>query len=221
MLTEVNLGLARTRRIHYLKDPLKYERATMTLIDDEMSKRIIDTAESLVTQHGVHNVTVRSLLQEMDITNRVFYNRFHNIREVLEIVYNNTIKKIRKIIDESFEGTDEDEFFEKVTDIVEKSLLMSYDEKMQFNQYVFETDSVSVSNYVWWQTQIKRLIDYAKEKKYIKDVDTTIMSYSIWCFCRGFNADAVGRNMPKSEAARYFRYSIGVLLDGMRTKKSD
>jgi len=193
----------------------------MTLIDDEMSKRIIDTAESLVTQHGVHNVTVRSLLQEMDITNRVFYNRFHNIREVLEIVYNNTIKKIRKIIDESFEGTDEDEFFEKVTDIVEKSLLMSYDEKMQFNQYVFETDSVSVSNYVWWQTQIKRLIDYAKEKKYIKDVDTTIMSYSIWCFCRGFNADAVGRNMPKSEAARYFRYSIGVLLDGMRTKKSD
>ena len=218
MLTEVNLGLA--RRIHYLKDPLKYERATMTLIDDEMSKRIIDAAETLVTQHGAHNVTVRSLLQELDITNRVFYNRFHNIREVLEIVYNNTIKKIRNIIDESFEGTDEDAFFEKVTDIVEKSLLMSYDEKMQFNQYVFETDSASVSNYEWWQTQIKRLIDYAKEKKYIKDVDTTIMSYSIWCFCRGFNADAVGRNMPKSEAARYFRYSINVLLDGMRIKEA-
>lgn len=204
-----------------MNDPLKYERATMALIDDEMSKRIVEVAESLVTQHGAHNVTVRSLLQELDITNRVFYNRFHNIREVLEIVYNNTINKIRQIINESFEGTDENTFFEKVTDIVERSLLLSYDEKMQFNQYVFETDSVSVSNYEWWQTQIKRLIDYAKEKKYIRNVDTTIMSYSIWCFCRGFNADAVGRKMPKEEAARYFRYSIGVLIDGMRIRRSD
>ena len=66
------------------------------------------------------------------------------------------------------------------------------------------------------QTEIKKLIDYAKEKKYIKEIDSDAMSYAIWCFCRGYNADAVGRNLPVDVAVRNFRYSFGVLLDGMR-----
>ena len=56
----------------------------------------------------------------------------------------------------------------------------------------------------------------AKEKKYIKEIDSDAMSYAIWCFCRGYNADAVGRNLPVDVAVRNFRYSFGVLLDGMR-----
>ena len=62
-----------------------------------------------------------------------------------------------------------------------------------------------------------KLIEYAKSRCYIKDtVDSEIMSYSIWCFCRGYNADAVGRKLPIDEAVKSFKYSFSVLLDGMR-----
>ena len=52
----------------------------------------------------------------------------------------------------------------------------------------------------------------------LRDVDTEIMSYAIWCFIRGYNADALGRKLPLETAVRNFRYSFGVLLDGMRAE---
>ena len=65
-------------------------------------------------------------------------------------------------------------------------------------------------------SEIKKLIDFAKEKKFIKDVDSEVMSYAIWCFCRGYNADAVARNLPREEAVRRFRYSFSYLLEGLK-----
>jgi len=184
-------------------------------IRDEMSDKIIETAEHLATTEGANTLTVRKILQTMDITNRVFYNRFHNIEEVLEIIYRNMVMKIRASV--TPEQTDSaQDFFEHVIEVVTRSLIMSYENKMQFNQYVFENDSHSQSNYAWWHSEIKKLIDYAKEKKYIKDLDSDAMSYAIWCFCRGYNADAVGRNLPMEVAIENFRYSFGILLDGMR-----
>jgi len=185
-------------------------------IHDEMSERIIETAEYLATTEGANTLTVRKILQTLHITNRVFYNRFHNIEEVLEIIYRNMIVKIRTSM--TPEQTDSaSDFFEHVIDVVTRSLVMSYENKMQFNQYVFENDSQSQSNYAWWHAEIKKLIDYAKEKRYIRDIDSDVMSYAIWCFCRGYNADAVGRNLPMDDAVKNFRYSFGILLDGMRT----
>lgn len=184
------------------------------LIVDEMSDKIIETAEKLVTLSGAGSLTVRRILHELKITNRVFYNRFHNVDEVLDVVYNKTAMEIRKsITDELDNGKD---FFEHVMDVVVKSLLMSYDTKMQFNQYVFENDSLSESNYEWWTSQIKKLIDYAMEHDYIKQVDSEVLSYSLWCFCRGYNADAVGRNIPKEEAVANFKYSFGFILEGLK-----
>ena len=180
-----------------------------------MAEKIIETAEHLATTEGANTLTVRKILQTLNITNRVFYNRFHNIEEVLEIIYRNMIVKIRASI--TPEQTDSAaDFFEHVIDVVTRSLIMSYENKMAFYQYIFENDSHSQSNYAWWHTEIKKLIDYAKEKKYIKEIDSDAMSYAIWCFCRGYNADAVGRNLPVDVAVRNFRYSFGVLLDGMR-----
>lgn len=184
-------------------------------IRDEMSDKIIGVAEEMVMSCGAHTITVRKILSALGITNRVFYNRFHNIEEVLEIVYANTVLKIR----ESFQGAfdEERDFFENVTEIVANSLIASYETKKQFNQYVFENDSVSQSNFEWWRAEIKKLIEYAKSRNYIKkNVDSEIMSYSIWCFCRGYNADAVGRKLPKEEAVKSFKYSFSVLLEGMR-----
>ncbi len=184
-------------------------------IRDEMADKIIETAEHLATTEGANTLTVRKILQTLNITNRVFYNRFHNIEEVLEIIYRNMIVKIRESITPGQIDSAAD-FFEHVIEVVTRSLIMSYENKMAFNQYIFENDSHSQSNYVWWHTEIKKLIDYAKEKKYIKDIDSDAMSYAIWCFCRGYNADAVGRNLPMDVAVQNFRYSFGVLLDGMR-----
>ncbi|MBQ7298803.1 MAG: TetR/AcrR family transcriptional regulator [Clostridia bacterium] len=184
-------------------------------IRDEMSDKIIETAEQLATTEGAHTLTVRKILQKLGITNRVFYNRFHNIEEVLEIIYRNMIIKIRESITPE-QTNNAEEFFGHVIDVVTRALIMSYENKMQFNQYVFENDSQSQNNYTWWHTEIKKLIDYAKEHKYIRDVDSDIMSYAIWCFCRGYNADAVGRRLPMDIAVKNFRYSFGILLDGMR-----
>ena len=184
------------------------------LICDEMSQKIIEAAEDIVTVSGADSLTVRKLLQTLDITNRVFYNRFRNIGDVLKIVYKNTVLKIRESVVADF--SNETDFFERVTEMVIGTLISSYDKKMQFNSYVFENDSLSQSNYEWWTTEIKKLIVHAKAHGYIKDVNEDIMSYSIWCFCRGFNADAVGRKLPREDAVRQFRYSFGILLDGLK-----
>ena len=182
-----------------------------------MSALIIQTAERLVTLNGAHTITVRQILKELDITNRVFYNRFHNIDEVLELVYKSTILKIRECIVTDKEIKTKEEFFEYVMYIVVSSLTSSYDNKMKFNQYVFENDSIRESNFQWWRTEIKKLLDFAMERGYIKKVDSDILSYSIWCFVRGYNADAVGRNMPREEAVEYFKYSFKFLLDGLKS----
>ena len=188
--------------------------AKSELITDAMSEKIIETAEKIATTDGASTLTVRRILKELGITNRVFYNRFHNVDEVLKIAYRNTVQKVRKSV--IVELDSQKDFFESVTDLVATSLIVSYDTKMKFNQYIFENDSLSQSNYEWWVSEIKKLIDYAKVKGYIKDVDSEIMSYSIWCFCRGYNADAVGRNLPKEEAVKNFRYSFSLLLEGMK-----
>ena len=185
-----------------------------SLISDAMSQKIIDTAEQLALADGADTVTVRSILQALGITNRVFYNRFRNISEVLEIIYRNTALKIRESITAKFDP--EGDFCAQVIDIVADTLVRSYQTKMNFYQYVFASDSVSPSNYAWWKDEIQRLIEFGKRRGVLRDVDSDIMSYAIWCFIRGYNADALGRKLPMETAVRNFRYSFGVLLDGMR-----
>ena len=190
------------------------EKKDIKLINDEMSQTIIDTAERLAISQGAETLTVRKIMRELNITNRVFYNRFRNIDEVLEIVYENTVLKIRESITANFDP--EGDFHEQVINIVTNTLVMSYENKMNLNQYIFENDSVSDKNYNWWKNEIKKLIEFGKSKERISDnVNSEIMSYAIWCFIRGYNADALGRELPKEEAINKFRYSFALLLRGM------
>ena len=184
------------------------------LISDGMSQKIIETAEQLVLSSGPETLTVRRILQTLGITNRVFYNRFHNITEVLDIVYRNTALKIRESVAAGFDP--EGDFFAQVIDIVVNTLVMSYETKMNFYQYVFASDSVSPGNFEWWKGEIRKLIEFGKSRGHLRDVDSDSMSYAIWCFIRGYNADALGRKLPRETAIRNFRYSFGILLDGMR-----
>jgi AcrR family transcriptional regulator len=60
-----------------------------------MSLKIIEIAEKIVTEEGIDSLNVCKILRELNITNRVFYNRFNNIEDVLNEVYNNIILQIR------------------------------------------------------------------------------------------------------------------------------
>ena len=188
--------------------------AAVSLIQDEMSQKIIDTVEEIAMAGGAATLTVRQILRKLDISNRVFYNRFPNIESVLDIVYRNTIVKIHSAFESPIRL--EDDFFEYVKDVLSRSLLFSYEVKMKFNQYIFEEDSLGELNRSWWTDEIKKLIVFAKEHKLIKDVDEETLAYSIWCFCRGYNADAVARGLPKEKAVADFKYSFSFLLEGLK-----
>ena len=183
------------------------------LIVDEMSETIIEAAEKLALASGAKSVTVSKILNELGITNRVFYNRFRNINEVLETLYTRSILKIRQDLTADF--TTQQEFFDYVMKACLNAIVRSYETKMNFNQYIFEHDSLSKSNCDWWTSQIEHLIDAAKEKELVKDVDSKKVSYCIWCFIRGFNVDATSRGIPKDEALDYYRYTFGFLLKGL------
>ena len=186
------------------------------LIRDEMSEKIIEAAGNIVTSAGAGALTVREILKHLGITNRVFYNRFRNVGEVLSIVYKNTALKVRESVSAQVEGKSKEEFFEYINDILANVLIISYDTKKSFTQYVFDSDSITESNYEWWVREIKHIIEYGKAQNYIKDVDSDALSYAIWCFCRGYNADAVGRGVPKERAVADFKYSFSLLLDGIK-----
>ncbi len=184
------------------------------LICDEMSQKIIDVAAKLALSEGIHNINVRKILNELEITNRVFYNRFHNLEEVLNIISENSILEVRKSL--KFHFDENKDFFEQIMDEVEKTLIISYETRMNFAHYVFENDSVSNSNYQWWTEEIKKILTYAINKGYIKKVDPDMTSYAIWCFIRGFNTDAIGRKLSLDEAMKRYRYGFKFILNGLK-----
>ncbi len=184
------------------------------LIRDEMSDKIIDAVEEIAVESGTEGLTVRKILRSLGITNRVFYNRFHNIGEVLEKVYEKTILKARNCITSKKDA--KKDFFENVYDLVSEAISMAYDTRGQMTGFVFETDSSAKDNREWWTAEIKKMVEYAEEKGYIKKVDSDVLSYSIWCFCRGYTADVIARNVPKEEALSNFRYSFSFMLEGLK-----
>ncbi len=185
------------------------------LISDKMSEQIIEAAAEIVLCEGADMLNVRKILNSLNITNRVFYNRFHNIDDVLKIIYERTVMKMRESIGGELDPARD--FFEQIKDMVANTLVMSYEVKMKFNYYIFESDSVSYDNYIWWNTEIKKLIEYGKLNGYLdKDIKSDQASYAIWCFIRGYNADAIARGLDREKAIEDFKYSFGILLRGMK-----
>lgn len=184
------------------------------MIKDEMSDEIIRVAQKMAMEKGAHEVNVSRILTEMGITNRVFYNRFSNINEVLEIVYRNAVIKMHGSLKAEYD--ENKDFFDYIMDVAVKVLTDTYDIKMQFCRYMFEHDSLTRFNCDWWTEEIEKLILHAESRGMITDVDKKKLSYTIWCFCRGFNIDAVSRKMSKEEAVDFFKYGFGCLLDGVK-----
>lgn len=185
------------------------------LIKDEISEEIIAVAGELAKEYGARNVTVRKILQKMDVSNRVFYNRFANVNQVLEKVYRRTVLKMHESLISDYDI--HEDFFGYITDITIKILLNTYDVKKEFNQYMFEYDSTTEANHRWWTDRIKEIIDIGIKMGKLKNTDSDKLSYTIWCFFRGFNADAVNRGLSKEEAIDYFRFGVCALFGGIVT----
>ena len=186
------------------------------LIRDEISEEIVRVAEELAKRDGARNVTVRKILFAMEVTNRVFYNRFKNIDEVLEQVYTRAVSKMHASIVSDYDiRTD---FFNYVMDVGVRVLLNTYEVKNQFSQYTFEFDSIKEANRIWWTEKIQEIIGIGIETGQMKEVDAKMLSYTIWCFFRGYNADAVNRKLSKEEAVANFKFGLNCLFDGLRNK---
>ncbi len=189
--------------------------ADVELIHDEMSDQIIATTAKLVTEHGTQYITVRKILNEMNISNRVFYNRFHNLDEVLQAVYLDFVLKMRA----NFQGSipADMDFFEYVTHVTVKCMIDTYDMRRHFSQYTFEHNSLTEQNRVWWIEKITHLLEEAKKRGIVRqDVDSASLSYFAWCVCRGVNADAVARQLSKAEAVECLSCGIRCILDGIK-----
>lgn len=187
------------------------------LIKDAVSDNIIEITEKLVTEKGANSVTASAVIRALGVSNRVFYNRFHNIDEVLKIVYSNLVLRMRKSI--QIEISANEDFFEYAKRIIVKSLMDTYDLKRNFSQYTFEHDSISEDNRIWWTTKIKQLFKYGMDKGLLKkNLDTDTLSYFVWCLCRGCNADAVSRNLTKEEAAKCLLSGFNYFIEGVRAK---
>ena len=187
------------------------------LISDVMSEQIIAKTTQLVKEYGTQGVSVSKILKELDISNRVFYNRFHNIDEVLQTVYINSVIQMRKNIQKDIPS--DTDFFEYATNLAIECLTDTYELLKQFSHYTFEHYALSEQNRAWWTENIKKLFEYAMEKNIIrKDIDYEALSYFVWCVCRGLNTDAVTRNFSRDEAIKYLKAGFNCFMDGLKIR---
>jgi len=187
----------------------------LKLITDEISTQIIASARRLAETKHVGKITVRDVLKDLNMTNRVFYNRFRNMDEVLDCIYAESVSRVRESLSIPWDG--KTDFMEHIQSVGARTLTLSYESRRHMSPFIFETDSSSSENFVWWDLEIRKLIAAGKELGTLrKDLDEVAVSYSIWCFIRGFNADALGRSLLEDEALALFRTGFGCFLDGMR-----
>jgi len=187
----------------------------MDFIQDEIRDQILASARMLTERKNTGKITVRDILTDMQVSNRVFYNRFHNIDEVLELLYEESISRVRdSILVPWDEGVD---FWGYIMEIASRTLILSYESRLHISQFVFEADSSNKDNFTWWNREIVKLIQKGKKEHLVReDLQEEAMSYSIWCFIRGFNADALARQLPREEALAQFQLGFDCFLRGMR-----
>ena len=198
-----------------MSDAPETEQQSTDRIHDALSDRIIEIVAQICANEGAHKVTVKKIVTELGATNRVFYNRFANIDEVLRIVYRNAFVSMRDNVKPDLQ--DKDSFLRFCLDTAVDVLMQTYDVKMQFRSYVFEHDSLTEDNRLWWAKKIKKYYQLALDNGFAKQVDPDALCYAIWCFCRGYYADALARRLPKEEAVRYFTFGFTCLIDGLVT----
>ena len=189
------------------------KKGNKKLIIDSMSIQIIDATEQLILEQGIEKLNVSKILKHLNITNRVFYNRYNNIQEVLQKIFERVIARKKDIISIEYDGSQD--YFEYVMKIATNFLLFAYEVQDKFNYLIFGSDVFTQNNYEWYLVKIKEIIQLGRSKNLLKDFDDEAMGYFIWCSLRGFNADVVMR-MEKEEAVNKFQNTFKYLLEGIK-----
>ena len=150
----------------------KHER-----IRDDISDRIVQIVARIAAEEGAHKVTVKKVIAELGATNRVFYNRFSSIDEVLRIVYSNAVVQMHENIKPEFQ--DREGFLEFCVRTAVDVLMQTYDVKMMFRYYVFEHDSLTEDNRLWWAEKVRKYYRIALKLGFAKEVDEDLLCYAI------------------------------------------
>lgn len=189
-----------------------------TRLVDDMSRNIIDTAKKIVDEEGAEQVNVKRILEELNITNRVFYNRFQNAEDVLQTVYESAVLDMRGFVVMAYDSSMD--YYDYIVNLAVTALQKTFLLKKQFKNYMFKHDELSTGNRKWWIAQIANILDYGIQKGYLNPaVNTKEAGYAVWCFCRGFSAEGVVQNQSLEEVEHSFRLGVGYLLDGIKVKK--
>lgn len=191
---------------------MAYSRGTQ--IEDEISLKIIDIAMEIALEEGIASLTVSKIINRMGVTNRVFYNRFKDILDVITAIYDEVVKQLRSCFDVKYDG--KQDLCEYIMNLAVSVLEKTYETKLHFAGYLYNYEAFLEENREWWINQIIPLIDYGKNQGIFKQIDSKHLAYSVWCYCRGFNASSIGDNLSKDDAINAFRLGFKCLIDGAR-----
>lgn len=191
---------------------MPYSRGTQ--IEDEISLRIIDTAMEIATQDGIANLSVSKIINRMGVTNRVFYNRFKDLDDVIHAVYDKVVLHLRSCFDKGYDGSQD--LCEYIMEIAVLLLEKTYETKLHFAGYLYNYDSFLEENRKWWIDHIVPLIDLGIEKGIFKEVNSLHLAYSIWSYSRGFNATSIGNALSHDEAIAAFKLGFKCFMDGAK-----
>lgn len=183
-------------------------------INDDISLKIIDTAMEIASREGIASLTVSKIINTMGVTNRVFYNRFKGVPDVITEVYYKVVSKLRSCFDTPYDK--KQDLCEYIMNLAVSVLEKTYETKLHFAGYLYNYDAFLEENREWWISHMIPLIEYGIKEGIFEETDSRLLAYSVWCYCRGFNASAIGNNLSKDEAIKAFKLGFRCFMDGAK-----
>ena len=183
-------------------------------LDDETTKKIIAAATGIAQQEGIEQVSVKRILSEMGVSNRVFYNRFCNIDELIQILYNELVQEIRSCLKSVKE--EGQCYYSYLLELAVAVVRKIYHNNLHFRRHLMSYRASNESNRNWWLSQIQQILQDGINRGLLKPMDTAAVSYGVWCFCLGFHKEAIGEALDGEEAIAAFSQSFALLIEGMK-----
>lgn len=184
-------------------------------IEDETTKEIIHTAKKIAQKEGLEQLSVKRILAEMKVSNRVFYNRFRNIEDVIELLYEQAVNSLREIIDLSLLEKDE-LYYETLENLAVNVVRCLYQNNIHFRARLLSYETSKDNNRNWWIEQIQTILCDGVTRGLLKPMDELGTARGIWCLCLGFHKEALGKSVPEQEAIASFRTFFTIFIEGMK-----
>lgn len=183
-------------------------------LEDETAKEIIRTATEIAQKEGIEQLSVKRILSEMGVSNRVFYNRFRNIDDIIQILYNELVEEIRSCI--KLEQQEDQTYYDYLLDLAVGVVTKIYHNNLHFRRHLLSYQASKENNRNWWLNRIQTILKDGMNQGLLKPMKEDAVSYGVWCFCLGFHKEAIGENLSGKQAVAAFRESFALLIEGMK-----